>query len=512
MRNMTKRICSLLLLLAMLLPMAACSENAENTENETRGTQISDESAGTETSADTTEEETKLLPNLPESLDFDGEEVRIMQHPMGTGDWTDWLSRDLFAESFTGEPINDAVFERNTYVEDTLDVSLNVIEVADMPTAIREQATAGTGDYHISTARIQSLPGTVTGGYLQNLYKIPNMDLTQPWYDAKCIEDASIYDVLFYVTGSMIILDDDSTGAIVFNKQMVTDFNLESLYNFVLEGTWTLDQFAEYADLVDNDENGNGTVELEQDRFGILWQRDAIISFLHAGGSRIVSKNAEGEPEFALNTENTINLMDKLDTFMFNPSVVQNMHNYSSVYPDIYAAECEVFKANRALFMWVRMRVVENLRDMEADFGIIPVPKLTVEQQNYYSTVNKYTAASICIPNDASLNLGLIGSVIELMSAEGHYGLREAYYEKNLGTKIARDPESTEMLDIIMENRVYDTGEIYDIGGLSGKLYELSSGTQIGISTVIAQNQKMMKTMIDRGFAKPMRELAEKMK
>lgn len=82
-----------------------------------------------------------------------------------------------------------------------------------------------------------------------------------------------------------------------------------------------LDKFAEYAQTVASDLNGNGKVDLEGDRFGILWQRDAIISFLHAGGSRIVSKNSEGEPEFVLDNENTINLMDKLDSFMFEPRV-----------------------------------------------------------------------------------------------------------------------------------------------------------------------------------------------
>lgn len=509
----TNRILSFLLVSVMLLAAAACSESKQNNDSgEERGNKTASESTQADTGAETDAEETKMLPQLPDDLKFDGEEVRIMQHPYQGGDWSDWLSRDLYAESFTGEPINDAVFERNTYVEDKLGVKINVIDVNDMPTAIRSQSTAGTSDYHISTARIQSLPSTVLGGYLLNLYDIPSMDLTKPWYDAKCIEDASLYNMLFYITGSMIILDDDSTGAIVFNKQLIQDFSLESPYDLVNEGTWTLDKFAEYADAVDNDENGNGTVDLENDRFGILWQRDAIISFLHAGGCRIININEEGEPEFSLNTERTINLMDKLDSFMFKPQVVQNMHNYSSQYPDIYAAECNVFKDNRALFMWVRMRVVENLRDMEADFGIIPVPKYSEEQSDYYSTINKYTAATVCIPNDASLNLDMIGAVIELMSAEGHYGLREAYYEKNLGTKISRDPESTKMLDIIMENRVYDMGEIYGIGGLSDKLYNLSLGSEIGIATVIAKNQKSMNVQLERGFIKPMKELAEKLK
>jgi len=509
-----KRLNTLLLTLAMLLSVTACSESSDGASGDSGAEQENGvDEIVSEEAAEVPEEETKLLPELPENVNYGGEEIRLMQHPFQAGDWADWLSRDLYAESFNGEPLNDAVFARNTYVEDTLDVKLKVLDVADMPGAIKAQATAGTGDYHISTARIQSLPATVTGGYLQNLYSIGTMDLTKPWYDEKCIEDATFYDLLFYVTGSMIILDDDSTGAMLYNKQLVTDYSLESPYELVKEGKWTLDKMAEMAEAVANDSNGNGEVDIEGDRFGILWQRDAIVSFMHGAGGRIVSKDEAGDPVLTIGEENTINFFDKLDTFMFKANMVQNMHNYSSIYPDIYAGEADIFRANNALFMWLRMRVAENLRDMEADFGIIPVPKMNEAQEEYYSTVTKYTAATVCIPNDGSLDRDMIGVVVELMSAEGHYGLREAYYEINLGKKIARDELSTEMLDIIMENRVYDAGEIYAIGPISDNLYSLSTGTSgIGIATVIAKNQKATEKMLERQFMTPLKELAEQYK
>lgn len=508
--NKTKKTLCFMLALIMLLSSAACSESTDNAE--TNSAPVSDVVSAESEITETEAVEEKLLPDLSPDLNYGGSEIRIMEHPVGAGDWSDWGSRDLYAEDLSGEPINDSVFERNSYVEEELNVDINIIQVADMPGAIKQQATAGTGDYHVSTARIQSLPSTVTGGYLLNLYDVNNVDLEKPWYDAQCIAEASLYDMLFYVTGSMIILDDDATGAMVFNKQLITDHNLESPYTYVSEGKWTLDRLEELADVVDSDLNGNGQVDIEGDRFGILWQNDAIISFMHGGGTRIVSKNSEGEPEFVFNTENTINLMDKLDSFMFRPELVQNMHKHNNIYSDIYAGECAIFKQNNALFMWLRMRVAENLRDMEADFGIIPVPKLTEEQPNYYSTVNKYTAGSICIPNDGSLDLDMTGAVIELMSAEGHYGLREAYYETNLGTKISRDPESTQMLDIIMESRVYDTGEIYSIAGFADKLYTLASGTQIGVATLIKQNEKSFSKLLEKSFIKPLKEIAEQRK
>ncbi len=508
-----RRLISAFLLAALLSgSFAACSEQGDNADAADGGDSAQLQTGGDGGSVDPAvqEEETeRLTAELPEDLDYGGASVVLMQHPYQAGDWSDWNSRDLYAEGYTGEPVNDAVYSRNLAVEERLNVHLDVQEVGDMPGAIQRQVKAGTGDYHISTARIQTLPSTVLEGYLVDLHNMPHMDLTKPWYDQKCIGEASFYGLLYYVTGDMVILDDDSTGAMVFNKQLIGDYSLDMPYDLVAEGTWTLDRMGLMAGVVADDLNGNGEVDLLEDRFGILWQRDAVVSFMHGSEVRLVDKNAEGEPEFVIGSERAVNVFDKLDALLFDPHVVQNIHNYEGKFSDIYETESNVFRANNALFMWIRMRVAENLRDMETDFGIIPVPKFDEEQKTYYSTINKYTAASVCIPNSGGFDLDAAGAVAELMSAEGHYGLREAYYDINLGTKVSRDPESTAMLDLIIENRVYDAGEIYSIGGIADKLYAATQGSSIELTTLLAKNEKMMKTSLEKNFVKKFKALAE---
>ena len=185
------------------------------------------------------------------------------------------------------------------------------------------------------------------------------------------------------------------------------------------------------------------------------------------------------------------------------------MHNYSSKYPDIYVGEANIFRANNTLFMWLRMRVAQNLRDMEADFGIIPVPKYDEAQEQYFSTVTKYTAATVCIPNTSAIDWDMTGAVVELMNAEGHYGLHEAYYENNLGSKISRDVQSTEMLDLIFSNRIYDAGEIYELGSISSNLYSRSAESGINLATLLAQYSKMMAKSLEKSFMTPLKALAE---
>ena len=161
MRKISFRVLSLLILLTFLIPsFSGCSESAGNAD-ETAPVQSSDTPAP---AVEVEEEEKKLLPDLPDDLDYAGADVVIMQHPFSAGDWADWLSRDIWSDGLTGEPINDAVFDRNAYVEEKLNVVIKAEDVANMPDMIQKQVTSGSGDYNISTARIQSLPNTVTRG------------------------------------------------------------------------------------------------------------------------------------------------------------------------------------------------------------------------------------------------------------------------------------------------------------------------------------------------------------
>jgi len=63
-----------------------------------------------------------------------------------------------------------------------------------------------------------------------------------------------------------------------------------------------------------------------------------------------------------------------------------------------------------------------------------------------------------------------------------------------------------------MENRVYDTGEIYSIGGFADKLYTLASGSKIGVATLIKQNEKSVSKLLEKSFITPMQKLADRIK
>jgi hypothetical protein len=111
---------------------------------------------------------------------------------------------------------------------------------------------------------------------------------------------------------------------------------------------------------------------------------------------------------------------------------------------------------------------------MDTDFGILPIPKIFEAADNIYpSTVNVHIACALAIPVTTE-NIERTTIIMEALAAESKYTLVPAYYEISLRTKHARDEESSEMLDIILANKVIDIGDVYNFADFGTEFYRLA--------------------------------------
>jgi len=131
---------------------------------------------------------------------------------------------------------------------------------------------------------------------------------------------------------------------------------------------------------------------------------------------------------------------------------------------EIWKAARRWFADDRILFYVGGVVAVTELRDMESPFGILPMPKYDEKQENYYSYVE---SSGIIIGIPANADLEFSGLVTEALAYESGSTLMPAFYDLCLTSKVLRDDESEGMLDIMFDNRVYDIGYIYQIGGLN---------------------------------------------
>ena len=128
---------------------------------------------------------------------------------------------------------------------------------------------------------------------------------------------------------------------------------------------------------------------------------------------------------------------------------------------------------NQGLFYVECMQNLARFREMEVDFGVLPMPKYTADQAEYRHMVCNFPAAFI-IPQNCR-DLDFAGFVTEALNAASHETVRAAYVDKCLMYKYSRDEESTGMLQIILGTMYYDPAYIYGWGNLVNSIGMLVS-------------------------------------
>ena len=494
-----KRITAVLIALLMLVPtLASCSDNTPAETKETTAQQETAQTAeSTDASADESEtEDERIKPNIPESADFGGDDITFLHwyNPA----WTETVrqSRDIYSEGITGEAINDAVYNRNVKIEDAykVKIALQLEQSTDIASMVGQQVTAGDSTYDVVYQILSAAPALIQESYFHNLFNVPNIDLTKPWWDQNSISSLSTMGILPLVSTSINVNDKDATAALAFNKTIASNNQLEDLYTLVREGKWTYDKLTEMAEATYNDSNGDGTMTPD-DVYGFLGGRDVIDSLYHGSGSQFITKNENDEFVFTFGTERDVDVISKgID--IVNSSWYFNHHAWKDQSDILYR---QIFETGHGLFFWMRLDDVTNMRAGDADFGIIPIPKYEEAQDKYYSLVSQHTTGLMSIPiTCAGDDLSMVGMVLEALAAESHYTLIPEYIETSLKTKNSRDAESADMLDIILGNRVFDPMNVYSFANFGDAIMDAADANNKDMASLIKSKEKLVNKSIEK--------------
>jgi len=488
MKSMKTRILAALLS-ALLLFMAACADSSENKPESKPGA----DQGESEVSGEVAEGETeRIYPDLV-PVDFGGYEFTFLTRAANVPGWYSWEHRDITAEEMNGDVMNDAVYVRNRKIEDKYNIKINNVVAAfdQMTSKITQNVKSGDDIYDAVCMHLITFPALAQNGSFVDLFSVPHIDLTKPWWNQGTVRDLSIIHKLFVMQGDLLIMDNDAMEAMIFNKKLIKDYSLESPYELVKNGDWTFGKLIEMMKVVSKDLNGDGQMVAEDDLFGCLVQADTDMTFLISGGEKICAKDPDDYPVITFGSERCYRILSAVSELNLDGDNVVNLHRIKDAKgPEV---QVQMMEENRALFSWIRMRTVEELRGMDADFGIIPCPKLEKAQPGYITHNNPHTGVGISVLNVAS-DLERTGMILEDLCAESRYTLQPAYYEINLRGKYARDDESQEMLDIILNNTAHDIGYVYNFGGfgLTMIYFGMNKKTDYA-STFEKSEQKMLK-------------------
>ena len=445
------KILSLALAAVCVLPiLAACGDAAET------GKPAADTTAAPTEAV--TEGETELLPDLPE-VTYDGKEFRILRWFNGEGHIHTHFEFDV--EGMNGELLNDALYERNQMIEEQYGVTISALDSAKPSEQVTKDVHAGDCPYQVVSDWPTRLAALSAEGMLRNILNISYIDIEKPWWDHNSIESYTVRGKLFLITGDYVLYDKQRILIFFFNRSLSDSLGIPNLYETVTDGKWTIDLMNTYTELAGNDLNGDGKIEVTEDRFGMISGSYTYMPYLLFGaGSRYSKPDADDSFTLVIDSDRTVQAIEKLNRTFASDTTVY--HEVVKNNPSVTT----LFESGRGLF-YHEVSQVTRVLDMDDAFGLIPQPKFDEEQENYLTGVQYEWSGSIAVPATVDGDEAeMTGVLLEALAALSHKTTYPVFIEDILQNKKAPDKESADMLRLIYSNLVYDIFGVFQFGKL----------------------------------------------
>ena len=485
--NYAKKTMIALLLCVMLLPGFASCGVGESVETVGSG---ADTTADTTVETESEPEETRAMHKVPES-DFGGAGFHTLS--------LDWQGYKFyfFADEATGDAMNDAIYDRRMRVEEYTNTVHTVEMEADvnaLENRVKKAVQAGEDRYgQVLLHCIYSVASLSGGGFLRDYGTLPYVDVSAEWWNQRMM------DVLRFGKGTYFGVSDymiPCPYVIAFNRDMVAESGMDDPYALVYDGTWTLDAFSAMAEAAARDLDGDGRFT-DADVYGVTaGEISKYISFMPSCGQYITEKGEDGQIRLALNTEKTQSIVEKLYAVVSKDGVLYTPASMDHVITDT------LFMNGRLLFYLLPVSDIVHLRDAEITFGLLPYPKYDAAQAEYQSMD---WGGLQCIPTTVQ-DPEMVGAVIELLAYESGETVIPAYYDVLLAGKLARDEDSTKMLDILFDSITYEIGGNYFgfSSGFNDLFYTLGNYVVMNgnsdFASLYAKNEKSAQQTIDKFY------------
>ena len=467
------------LLLASLL-LASCS----SVGNDGTVTDAASD-AGTDAAVDTAElselEKRALMEdNLPDK-DFGGAPFRISAKR--------GMMYEIDEEEETGDIIEDALYARNRRIEERFNIEIVpvITEASDGNThvnEVRKSIMASDDAFDLSATYVFTSGPLVTDGCFLNWLNMPYNDLSQPWWIGGVNEKFRVGDAIYAAVGDMCVSTLKLTYGVFYNRTRGADYDLnETIYDTIRDGKWTIDYFIEITRDVYTDVNGDGTRDAG-DFYGFTAEKATNLDiYTFAFDIPIIEADDSGIPQLVLNTPKTIEAIEKVNKLYWD--------GVGSYIPEDYGEPVAMFRNGNALFTTTYLtQAFSSFRDMTDEYSILPYPKWDEAQEKYMTgAMDNYSVLGI--PVTVS-DIEMVSLITESLNIESYKTLFPTYYEQALQDKYARDAESIEMIDILMQGRNFDFCTLFasSIPGMPWLFRTLVASKSTSFASQYSTNEK----------------------
>ena len=461
----TVKILAVLLVLLMIVPViVSCAKKSGKTDgSDTSATDVPTGDGGPVDTTKATNQwgEEDIQDEIEDT--FGGATVNILIRGANVAQYT----REWTSDTEKPDTLQTAIFKRNADLQTALDVKLNFIantkdDGPGMNELILADSKSGGGAYHI-VSQYAAYTGTMQNisGFLNlNSARLYNMDLTKGYWNQSFINEATAYGKLFVAVGDVNLSVYDRCHVVFFNKAEATERigDFDELYQTVLDGDWTYDYFYELASEIHED---NGTTAEEDDFYGVasIHNSEAWDGFLYAMGGKLTQVDDNGKRVLVTdsNLEKAANIFDKVSAFWGADGAKTfggagaSQKNY------------DFFCGGQALFdvdvVYHYASGLEQLKEMEDGFGVLPMPKLDADQKEYLTGVqDAHNSMAVIYHN--RFDYGMISAVLEKFCSLSYRDVRPLYIEKIVKGQTL-DANSAEVFDLCIKGARWDFADIY---------------------------------------------------
>lgn len=473
-----------IMLLLTLLIFTSCGTSSVDKET----------TAGTTSTVANTEniENTKSVYNYPK-VNYGGEEFWMINiEPI----WGYYPNVDF--ENMTGEILDDAVYERNRFLEEQFNFLLKVkiTEIGTIYNDVRILLTAGDDVYDAIFITGHEVSNLVLENLLYNLYDIPEINLEEKWWEQTVLDTISYGNPpkAFFASNYMNLFGFQSAFITYFNEDMVEDLGLPTPYDYVLNGTWTFDvmhgQIKAGTNLNGDDSfawsiAGNSV-------YGFSSYEQVPLALMVGMGVEYIQKDADDYPYLAIDNEHFYTVCEQLAAFMGT----QGEFLYANTIETGFHFE-PIFSSGRAFYIVGELKASNTFRTMEDNFGIVPMPKYDSAQEKYIcNRLMQSLMVAIPITNP---NVEQAGIIMDAMAYQSYIDVLPIFYDFTVSQKGLRNEQSIKMLDIIRESRYYDLGMTYGwTRTLVDSISTLLRAGNANVSSVIAAQENAIAANIEK--------------
>lgn len=439
MKKLSRTLCVILAFLMLFSAVAALSSCKKKGKPE--------EDVTTKKEEETTD---KTLAAL-EVKNFGDKEFKML--------WPDYLANEgHFLHNELGietdnpsDIIDHAVYTRNAAVEATYKASIYVEtqKYSTIKTTVRGEYAVRDSSYSAIATVIAQMSPLAVEGILTDFNDLAYYDETQQWWNHKVMQSLSVANKRYYGSGDIIYSDDLYPYVVYANTALAADLQInESFYDLVKEKEWTLDKLHELAVLAVADLDGVDGLT-EGDRFGMVDGTSFARALYYTAGKGVISLDAEGYPTWEMTVDHADSVLTKIiralhtDNALVDAGTKFNMKTANEI--------MNLFNTGKMLFMPGDLKAAQAFTTMEnalQDFALLPMP-LWTEDSEYICVMNDAVVLSVPVEVKDKDDVSLL---LSAMSRESVNTLTPAFFETVLTYRYMTNPESVELLQLILNS------------------------------------------------------------